>query len=62
MVINKNNTKIIKKATYEVKGEPIEITEKVRINMANNQEMIDEKLEDENLEKIYNQYRKKKAY
>lgn len=62
MVINKNNTKIIKKkATYEVKGEPIEITEKVRINMANNQEMIDEKLEDENLEKIYNQYRKKKG-
>jgi putative zinc finger/helix-turn-helix YgiT family protein len=62
MAINENNTKTIKrKATYEVKGEPIEITEKVRINMVNNQEIIDEKLEDENLERIYEQYRKKKG-
>jgi putative zinc finger/helix-turn-helix YgiT family protein len=61
MIVNENNTKIIKrKATYTVKGEPIEITEKVRINLDNNQEMIDEILEDDNLEKIYNQYRKKK--
>ena len=62
MIINKNNTKIIeRKAIYTVKGEPIEIIEKVRINLYNNQEMIDEKLEDDNLEKIYNQYRKKKG-
>lgn len=62
MIINENHTKIIKrKANYTVKGESIEITEKVRINLDNNQEMIDEKLEDENLEKIYDQYRKKKG-
>jgi len=62
MIINENNTKIIeKKAIYTVKGEPIEIIEKVRINLDNNQEMIDEKLEDENLEKIYDQYRKKRG-
>ena len=57
---NFNNSKIIKrKATYPVKGEPIEILETVRINLKNNEEIFDEKLEDKNLENIYNQYRKK---
>lgn len=62
MVTNNNshNSKIIKrKATYRVKNEPIEILEEVRINLKNNEEIFDEELEDKNLEKIYNQYRKK---
>ena len=59
---NFNNSKIIKrKATYPVKGEPIEILETVRINLKNNEEIFDEKLEDKNLENIYTQYRKKHA-
>ena len=57
---NFNNSKIIKrKATYRIKGEPIEILETVRINLKNNEEIFDEELEDKNLENIYNQYRKK---
>lgn len=57
---NSHNSKIIKrKATYRIKGEPIEILETVRINLKNNEEIFDEELEDKNLEKIYNQYRKK---
>jgi putative zinc finger/helix-turn-helix YgiT family protein len=57
---NSHNSKIIKrKATYRIKGEPIEILEEVRINLRNNEEIFDEKLEDKNLENIYNQYRKK---
>ena len=57
---NFNNSKIIKrKAFYPVKGESIEILEKVRIDLNNNEEIFDEKLEDHNLENIYNQYRKK---
>lgn len=57
---NFNNSKIIKrKATYRIKGEPIEILEKVRTNLKNNEEIFDEELENKNLENIYNQYRKK---
>ena len=57
---NLNNSKIIKrKATYRIKGEPIEILEKVRTNLKNNEEVFDEELENKNLENIYNQYRKK---
>lgn len=57
---NFNNSKIIKrKATYRIKGEPIEILEEFRINLRNNEEIFDEALEDQNLELIYNQYRKK---
>jgi putative zinc finger/helix-turn-helix YgiT family protein len=57
---NSHNSKIIKrKATYRIKGEPIEILEEVRINLKNNEDIFDEKLEDRNLENIYNQYRKK---
>ena len=57
---NFNNSKIIKrKATYRIKGEPIEILEKVRTNLKNNEEVFDEELENKNLENIYNQYRKK---
>jgi len=57
---NSHNSKIIKrKATYRIKGEPIEILEEVRINLKNNKEIFDEEIEDKNLEKIYNQYRKK---
>ncbi|MBA7496710.1 hypothetical protein ES702_07319 [subsurface metagenome] len=57
---NSQNSKIIKrKATYRIKGEPIEILEMVRVNLKNNEEIFDEELEDRNLEKIYNQYRKK---
>ncbi|GAH23762.1 unnamed protein product, partial [marine sediment metagenome] len=57
---NSYNPKIIKrKATYRIKGEPIEILETVRINLKNNEEIFDEELEDKNLENIYNQYRKK---
>lgn len=62
MVINYNskNSKIIKrKAIYRIKGEPIEILETVRINLENNEEIFDEELENENLKKIYNQYREK---
>jgi putative zinc finger/helix-turn-helix YgiT family protein len=55
-----NNSKIItRKATYYIKGEPIEILETVRINLKNNEEIFDEELEDEKLEKIYNQYKEK---
>jgi putative zinc finger/helix-turn-helix YgiT family protein len=55
-----NNSKIIKrKATYYIKGEPIEILETVRINLKDNEEIFDEELEDEKLEKIYNQYKEK---
>ena len=57
---NFNNSKIIKrKATYCIKGEPIEILETVRINLKDNEEIFDEELENKNLENIYNQYRKK---
>jgi len=57
---NFNNSKIIKrKATYRIKNEPIEILEEVRINLKNNEEIFDEKLEDRNLENIYNHYRNK---
>jgi len=57
---NFNNSKIIKrKATYCIKGEPIEILEEVRTNPKNNEEIFDEELENKNLENIYNQYRKK---
>jgi len=57
---NSHNSKIIKrKATYRIKGELIEILEEVRINLENNKEIFDEEIEDKNLEKIYNQYRKK---
>jgi len=57
---NSHNSKIIKrKATYRIKNEPIEILEEVRINLKNNEEIFDEKLEDRNLENIYNQYRNK---
>lgn len=57
---NPSNSKIIKrKATYCIKGEPIEILEEVRINLKNNEETFDEELENKNLENIYNQYRKK---
>lgn len=57
---NFNNSKIIKrKATYRIKGEPIEILETVRINLKDNEEIFDEELENKNLENIYNQYRKK---
>lgn len=57
---NFNNSKIIKrKATYCIKGEPIEILEKVRTNLKNNEDIFDEELENKNLENIYNQYRKK---
>ncbi|MCK5768047.1 MAG: DUF4065 domain-containing protein [Candidatus Atribacteria bacterium] len=62
MTTNSNfkNSKIIKrKAFYPVKGESIEILEKVRIDLNNNEEIFDEKLEDQNLDNIYNQYRKK---
>jgi putative zinc finger/helix-turn-helix YgiT family protein len=55
-----NNSKIIKrKATYYIKDEPIEILETVRINLKDNEEIFDEELEDEKLEKIYNQYKEK---
>ena len=57
---NFSNSKIIeRKATYRVKNEPIEILEVIRINLKNNEEIFDEKLEDKNLGNIYNQYRKK---
>ena len=57
---NFNNSKIIKrKATYCIKGEPIEILETVRIDLKDNEEIFDEELENKNLENIYNQYRKK---
>jgi putative zinc finger/helix-turn-helix YgiT family protein len=57
---NFNNSKIIKrKATYCIKGEPIEILKTVRINLKDNEEIFDEELENKNLENIYNQYRKK---
>ena len=57
---NFNNSKIIKrKATYYIKGEPIEILETVRINLKDKEEIFDEELENKNLENIYNQYRKK---
>jgi len=64
MVTNNNscNSKIIKrKAIYPVKGESIEIVEKIRIDLNNNEEIFDEALEDQNLELIYTQYRKKYA-
>jgi putative zinc finger/helix-turn-helix YgiT family protein len=59
---NFNNSKIIKrKAIYPIKGESIEIIEKVRIDLNNNEEIFDEALEDQNLELIYTQYRKRHA-
>lgn len=59
---NFNNSKIIKrKAVYPIKGESIEIIEKVRIDLNNNEEIFDEALEDQNLELIYTQYRKRHA-
>lgn len=62
MIVNKSNSKIIsRKAIYMVRNEPIEINEKVRINLLNNEEILDVELEDENLENIYRQYRKKKG-
>ena len=42
---NSQNSKIIKrKATYRIKGEPIEILEMVRFNIKNNEEIFDEEL------------------
>ncbi len=58
--IRLDNTKIVtKKITYEVRGEPIEIEETIRINKKTGEEIFDEKIENKNLDVLYNKYRSK---
>jgi putative zinc finger/helix-turn-helix YgiT family protein len=58
--IRSDNTKLItKKITYEVRGEPIEIEETIRINKKTGEEIFDEEIENKNLDVLYNKYRSK---
>ena len=57
-----DNTKLItKKATYKVRGEPIEIEETIRIDKETGREIFDEEIENKNLDVLYNKYRSKYA-
>ncbi len=58
--IRSDNTKLItKKTTYEVRGEPVEIEETIRINKETGEEIFDEEIENNNLDVLYNKYRSK---
>jgi len=58
--IRSDNTKLItKKITYEVRGEPVETEETIRINKETGEEIFDEEIENKNLDVLYNKYRSK---